>query len=147
IPESPISPRLQHRPAPLFLAIALGLDLSLERLFPRRRKTLLQARRSSRRHAPPVPMLGWILIGVFHLFVYARVLLHARLSGLGSSHRRGDMPNEPDSSSYRSGITVGDLNTRRFGNWIHSGQNLVASGPWRHFPGSRTAPGVVYSVS
>ena len=89
LPESALSARLQHRSAPLLLAVPSGLAVSLERLFPRGREAFLQAGRSRRANAFARALLDRLRAGLLYVFHDAGILFDALLSGARAAVRFG----------------------------------------------------------
>src|SRR5579871_1950171 len=78
--EPALSTRLQHCPAPLFLAVPPHLAFSLERVLSRHCETLVPAHRPRRTRSAARTLLGWLHPGLFHVFHHAGILFDAVLS-------------------------------------------------------------------
>src|SRR5437660_6775727 len=83
--EPALPARLQHRPAPVLLAVSFALAIPLERVSARGCEAELQARGSRLAHAVAVPVLGRIPADLLHVFLNAGILFDAVLSGVGAA--------------------------------------------------------------
>src|SRR3984957_12594390 len=88
--ESAISARLQHGAAVVVLAVPFVVVVSLERVSPRDRETVLQADRSRGARTVNGALLDRIYSGFLHILDDAGVLLHAVLPGAVAAAGIGD---------------------------------------------------------
>ncbi len=85
--EPSLSARLQHRAAPLVLAAASGLAISVERVSSRGCQTVFPSSRPRRTRAPDGSVLDRLRTRIFHVLDDAGILLHAVLSRFCTAHR------------------------------------------------------------
>ena len=88
--EPALSARLQHRAAPVFLAVPSAVAVSVERISSGVAEAFLPAGGSRGQDAAAGALLDRLRAGLLHVFHHAGILFDAVLSGAGAAAGIGD---------------------------------------------------------